>query len=377
MDNRIGRAVEPFVLLRPQDLPQAAERLGKLPNHETPNHVRAVLDEMPHIDEAGGRDVLAAAMTPPAVREIVDDPEESTGNRDNDAAFGIVRVTGDLPEILAYSALRGYHTLLDEWLVPGTTMPDDEWIALRVAFDRLLGGYCDRSHQIGHQPRREARRARPPRAPEGGALTRWTRGHHIFMVLVQGLIVAIDRFTSDRSTNDRTADERTSDRFEGRDRERHLELATALMWGCRGALRFTGDFPYDEYEKHVRPTLMPPTAPPDMSGLRWRDHEYLIKQLTGLRSTFAELPEPLWPQRGRFLRAVAGTYDVHRLVCQSFVGIEQPSVLMATHSEKPAVDTLRSFKRSRTGLLRSRGRGMPRGQTQDKTTRSVKDGQRP
>ena len=181
----------------------------------------------------------------------------------------------------------------------------------------------------------------PPPADGTYAQRRWTSGHHVFMVLVQGLIIALQE----------VAENIRIGRIDGA--QRWFDLAAALMRGSNAALTFTGDFPYSEYEKRVRPTLIPPTAPPDMSGLRWRDHEYLIRVLVRLRPIFADLDPRLEPWREEFVQALSGSYDAHKTVCAHFVGNDQSSVLMSTRTTQPAVSTLDKFKRSRSALLRT------------------------
>jgi hypothetical protein len=126
------------------------------------------------------------------------------------------------------------------------------------------------------------------------------------------------------------------------------------MRGSGAALAFTGDFPYPAYAARVRPTLIPPNAPPDMTGLRWRDHEYLIRVLSELRPVFAALPEGLREEREGFADALTEAYDAHKMVCAHFVGADQSSVLMATRTNEAAVSTLERFKRSRRGLVSGR-----------------------
>lgn len=329
-----------FLLLRPQSLRATAEQLAQ--SHAA--LAAAVAPVTGLAPAAPDATVLAAVddvlrslpLDAPHAAAVTDDPDSSTGNRDNDRAFGIVRVDGDRPRILVHSGLQGYRILLAEGMRQGTTVGPAEWQQLRAAFRELLHLYLDRS-----RPQPPDRTPAPAGTSEtGDALRRWTCGHHIFMVLVQALIVAVDRFAVHAT------------RGEIGDAQRTLDAATSLMWGSRAALLFTGDFPYSEYEKRVRPTLLPPIAPPDMSGLRWRDHEFLVGRLAACRAVFRDLDDRLEPHREGFLDALTQTYESHRHVCDRFVGPEQPSVLMAPRSHKPAVAMLADFQASRTALVK-------------------------
>ncbi|NTX16520.1 hypothetical protein HUA76_37685 [Myxococcus sp. CA056] len=269
---------------------------------------------------------------------VVDDPEASQGNKDNDQAFAIVRVEGRVVPLLVHSTLHGFVTLLDEALTSGTDLEPEAWGRLRHAYSVLFDMLLDRPVD-----REGAAALPPPRSTASGerdALRRWTRGHYVFMSLVQGMVVVLHVLREDVEAGNLEA--ARSD----------LERVTALMNGAEVALRFTGDYSYTAYEKSVRPTLMPPVAPPGMTGLRWRDHEYMVKVLAGLRPIFAGLPVELEEAREAFYQSVARAYDAHKTVCASFVGTERTSLLMAERTEKSAVELLEHFKRVRLHLIK-------------------------
>lgn len=333
---------EPFHLLRPQDLPRipsggstgaagaaaVVENVLRGVDHDTLDTVEAALWE---------NGLTAADFT-----VLTDDPSESVSNRANDQAFGIVRVSGDRLGILRHSTLRGYQTLLRDQFSSGTDLSATKLDWLHLAFVRLLALHSGTVDPTAVKIAVELPRPGLCPPPDGTyAQRRWIAGHHVFMVLVQGLIIALQEMAEDVRIG----------RIAGA--QRWFDLASALMRGSDAALTFTGNFPYSEYEKRVRPTLIPPTAPPDMSGLRWRDHEYLIRVLVRLRPIFADLDPRLEPWREEFVQALSGSYDAHKTVCAHFVGNEQSSVLMSTRTTQPAVSTLDKFKRSRSALLRS------------------------
>lgn len=336
----------PFHLLRPQDLPRIHPVLD---GAGASTGAAAVVDSVLRGVNPGTLDTVEAALrenglTAADFTVLTDDPSESVSNRANDQAFGIVRVSGDRLGVLRHSTLRGYQILLRELFSSGTDLSATKLDWLHLAFVRLLalhGGTDDAvDAKIAVEP--HASGPCPPPADSTHALRRWTSGHHVFMVLVQGLIIALQEMAENIRIG----------RIAGA--QRSFDLASALMRGSNAALTFTGDFPYSEYEKRVRPTLIPPTAPPDMSGLRWRDHEYLIRVLVRLRPIFAELDPRLEPWREEFLQALTGSYDAHKTVCAHFVGNDQSSVLMSNRTTQSAVSTLDKFKRSRSALVRTR-----------------------
>ncbi|SHG69612.1 hypothetical protein [Streptoalloteichus hindustanus] len=338
-----------FPLLRPQDLPASTHVLAPAPGSATAAALATALAGPADRTDDQELVVLRAALgvlgfSTGEIAVVTDDPEESAGNRANDAAFRFVRVRGDVSRVLAHSVLQGYVTLLEEALGTGTDLTPEQWRPLRTAMRQLVllisGDFTPLDERAGPDVVRLP--PRPSSYRDNQALQRWIRGHHVFMVLVQGLVISLNGFAHHASAG------------EIPEAQRMLEVAAVVMRGAAAALRFTGDFPFSEYQRNIRPTLMPPTAPPDMSGLRWRDHEHLIRVLGGTRTLFAQLDPRLEPQRERFLAAFAATYDAHRAVCGHFVGTEQSSVLMAARSPRSAVSTLDHFKKVRSGLVRSR-----------------------
>jgi hypothetical protein len=330
-----------FYLLRPEQLPRGR---GDLRGGGAEVAVLEPLATLHRLAPEDGASAAArAALTrlglgPEDFSPVLDDPEASQGNKDNDQAFSIVRVEGRVVPLLVHSTLQGFVTLLDEALTSGTDLEPLAWGRLRTAFnvlfDMLLGRPASPEEVVPMAPPRSIA------AGERDALRRWTRGHYVFMSIVQGMVVLLNCLRQDVEAGD--LDAARSD----------LAQLTALMWGAESALRFTGDYSYTAYEKSVRPTLMPPLAPPGMTGLRWRDHEYLVKVLSGLRPIFSQLPAALEEAREAFYQAIARAYDAHKSVCAGFVGTERTSLLMAERTEKSAVEILEHFKRVRLHLVK-------------------------
>jgi hypothetical protein len=119
------------------------------------------------------------------------------------------------------------------------------------------------------------------------------------------------------------------------------------MRASRGALKYAGDAAQQEYQAEIRPTLMPPVAPPKMSGLRWRDHEALVRELAGSSAGWTWLTARHAAPLTAFRAAMSATYAAHVGVCEHFVGGESPSLLANSSSSRSAVGVLAQFRRIR------------------------------
>lgn len=329
-----GLAEPNFLLLRPEHLPtrtQVSQFVSSLPGYRAALAEAALL-----VDDRqalGAVTQLLDALPSPAEVRIGDpDPGESAGNRDNDQAFGIVRVDGDRPALLLRSVLGSYLILLDEVVRSGTRLTTEQWTVLRCGFTALLG------HLAGFPVSEDCPMAQAiPRRDDtasADALRRWVRGHRLFMVIVQGLGLAIAELNE---TGSQPAEQAAVP----------LGLAITLLRASEEALRFASDFTSAEYYDQVRPTLTPPVAPAGMSGLHWRDHEYLLKQLAMAGSVLRGLAPELQPMRRQFRQSYADVYDAHQLVCARFVGTEATSLLMTPKSKQSAVGVLGQYKRVR------------------------------
>ncbi|MFD0332603.1 hypothetical protein ACFQZ0_02040 [Streptomyces erythrogriseus] len=183
-----------------------------------------------------------------------------------------------------------------------------------------------------------------PGCPSSGpepldGLRRWVRGHHVFMVLAQGGTVAVNSLTAAAEAGDEEAAATAA------------EVASRVMRACRAALQFAGDANPDQYRSEIRPTLMPPVAPPQMSGLRWRDHEALVAALTASGEAWSWLAERRPDALTDFRTALDATYESHKGVCGNFVGSQSPSLLATSRSHRPAVGVIEQFRRLRVGTL--------------------------
>ena len=340
------RADRQFFLLRPQQLPRSrAELVATIPITAALHTMRRATPPAPNEDalQAAREALSQLGVTNQCLTPVVDETDESPDNRANDEVFHIVRVEGQTFPLLVHSTLQGFVALLEEALSAGAKLTPVEWSRLRTAFAVLFETF--RGEHVSEEMPPEAIVApEPPAAArcdrQQNALQRWTRGHHMFMVVIQGLVVIFNCLRHElEASNLRTADAL-------------LRAATRLMMGVGPALRFTGDFGYSEYEKEVRPTLTPPAAPPGLSGLYWRDHEYLMKLLARMRPMLMNLDASLRDHLHPLHEALATAYESHKFVCGSFVGSERSSLLMASRTQQPAVETLDHFKRVRLQLVK-------------------------
>jgi len=248
-----------------------------------------------------------------------------------DSYFGIVRVQGDAPRIFLRGVLQANLILLEEVHAGGSSLDEAELHKLDDALAAVV------SHVLGLPRDPPARVGILNRAPARGSdpIRRWILGHHVFVMLTQGLILALQD-VEDALLGDRTGDIAAA-----------LDLATMLMQGTAVAFRFTGDFAPTQYRDTVRPTMMPPLAPEGLSGVLSPDHRQLLQILGRLRPRLKDLQLSARDGYDRFVTAFRGAYDDHIHVCSRFVGSKEPSLLMKAGEEKSAVQQLEYFKRLR------------------------------
>lgn len=325
----------PFRLGRPEDLPRVPAELGSA---ATEAHAALDLLATAARQSTGGRLVAArSALTrlgPLPDEPIVDDPPESQENRDNDLAFGIVRMHGDPVRLLVRAAVAAQVDLVDLAETIGVGLAERDWADLVGGLEYLLAWLRAplAIPTVPTPPRPVA--GRPPRPDD--ALRRWVRGHHAFMVLCQGMVAALGVVAA-------SADD-----------EATIVAATVvsrLLRASRGALRLAGDVRPQDYQAEIRPTLMPPTAPPKMSGLRWRDHEVLILRLRESAAGWSRLAETQPDLVVAARDALSETYQAHRGVCEHFVGTVAPSLLATARSTRSAGGVLEQLRNARLDLV--------------------------
>ncbi|GAA2658005.1 hypothetical protein [Streptomyces lunalinharesii] len=334
-------ATTPFPMARPEDLPttaaeiRAAARRTGLAAHTAGLFEPAARTGLPRLVAATqtARDCLGPVPSTP----VRDDPQESRPNRDNDLAFGIERRHGDPLALLAAALLHAAHGALELADEQGTGLDGTEWRDLMGGFDVLLR-WAAEPCVVSEPPAVPEPTGTGARKPLDG-LRRWVRGHHVFMAFAQGCTLALTSLTAAAGDGD----EETA--------AAAAATATRVMWASRAALRFAGDATEDQYQEEIRPTLMPPVAPPQMSGLRWRDHEALVRALGSSRAAWSWLAARRPAALADFRAALDATYDAHKGVCRHFVGDQSPSLLATTRSHRPAVGVIEQFHRIRAGAL--------------------------
>ncbi|MFC8939755.1 hypothetical protein ACFT1B_16745 [Streptomyces griseoincarnatus] len=333
-------ATVPFPMPRPEDLPGDVPALAAAAPSALAGLAGTVADPAHRTGLSG---MLATVRTaradlgPVPSTLVVDDPGESRPNRHNDLAFGIERRHGDPLTLFVAAALNAHLGILEIAEERGTGLDESAWHDLVAGFDTLVRWPTDPTRLPAPLPVPGCPSSGEPEPLDG--LRRWVRGHHVFMVLAQGGTVAVNSLTAAAEAGDEEAAATAA------------EVASRVMRACRAALQFAGDANPDQYRSEIRPTLMPPVAPPQMSGLRWRDHEALVAALTASGEAWSWLAERRPDALTDFRTALDATYESHKGVCGNFVGSQSPSLLATSRSHRPAVGVIEQFRRLRVGTL--------------------------
>lgn len=333
-------ATVPFPMPCPEDLPGDAPAIAAAAPSVLAGLAGGVAGPA---HRTGLADMLAAVRTaradlgPVPSTLVVDDPRESRPNLDNDLAFGIERHHGDPLTLFVAAALNAHLGILEIAEERGTGLDEAAWYDLITGFDTLVRWPADPTRLPAPLPVPACVRSGKPEPLDG--LRRWVRGHHVFMVLAQGGTLAVNSLTAAAEAGDEKVAVTAA------------AVASRVMWACRAALQFAGDASPDQYQAEIRPTLMPPVAPPQMSGLRWRDHEALVVALTASSDAWSWLAERRPGALRDFRTALDATYESHKGVCGHFVGSQSPSLLATSRSHRPAVGVIEQFRRLRVGSL--------------------------
>lgn len=261
---------------------------------------------------------------------IENDINETRKNRDNDSEFNIVRVQGDTMEVLVYSTLNAYRIMLADMAFSGTSLSEDHFNVLQNAFYALFQFYRGNalaSIDIEHPLKSDFDFM--GYSDESDSYRRWVHAHFVFMAIIQGIVVALNCYCTDVDEQCYTS------------ADMHMRRAALMMLATEAALYYAGEFSQKAYIRQVRPTLIPPIAQPNMSGVHWRDHEYMVKNnFTTLKRYFRATNELNVDSVNQFKEAIGKAYLAHKQVCGKFVGNEQSSLL----SKAPAVTVLDNYK---------------------------------
>lgn len=328
-----------LVLLSPEELPKSYRDLQRRRTTEiagllqldfprsTGTSIEHVLREVSSSLSNLGERQFPTAQTPSAC--------ETADSHSHDEYCRIRRVEDpDTLYVFTASILKAYEELLEDAVSGGSSLTQKQWLALRAAFESLLHLVAGSKSAAQIRAELEVVHIKQVDTLWCDPLNRWIRGHHVFLVLIQGLIVAINCFVTAQ------AEDSPEDAFSA------LELATLLMDGSSASLHYAGDFPTSDYDETVRPSMMPPNVPPGMSGILAVDHRHLIKLLQSQRNLFRAIAPGLRQKYEEFVTAFGCTYDAHKLVCAHFRGDERPSLLNGNAAESGVelLDDLKSVR---------------------------------
>lgn len=326
-------------LIEPEELPKSysdirrrrSERISCALNHSRWRSSPASVEEI--LEAVGCSLTMIGDLSFPVIKTPSDnqiaDPDS------HDEYCRIKRVADpDTLHVITKATLCAYEALLKDALTSGSSLTPKQWGDLHTAFRSLL-------HLIGQDEpvtknwaNQKIMNGSHSGFDERGAIRRWIQGHHVFLILIQGLIISLNCFES--AFNDGVLEEGLS----------ALELATALMNGSSAALHHAGDFPPSIYSETVRPTMMPPNVLPGMSGILARDHRHLVKVLHSQRPLYGKLKPPLTQKYIEFVTAFGCAYEAHKLVCAHFGGAERPS-LLNEKAQQSGVELLDELKHNR------------------------------
>ena len=327
-----------LLLAMPEDLPRSYENIVELVDSRIAHAVslsvhRRVLPALSIHTRIG---LLQASL--PEREERKAERASSNGTADAGAHDDYCRIervrTNNVAVTFIAAAIQAYKELIDEAASGGSTLDPAHWRALHASFECLLGFATGNSGAAVGWEELSFQETAWPAGELDDPLERWIVGHHVFLVLIQGLIIAVQCFQSAAASGSEEASRQS------------LEMATLLMHGSSAALHHGGDIPPAIYDVAVRPSMIPPMAPEGMSGVLARDHRHLVQLLQSGRSLVKGLGPQLQCLYGRFIQAFGGAFEAHKLVCAHLGGNQRPSILM-TGEELSGVELLEELKLSR------------------------------
>ena len=290
-------------------------------------------------DQAG--DAAAAAATPPS--PTLDDAWCDTGPDldllsapdPHDAFFRVARHGGDARAAHQRGLLAALHLLDDE--ARTDAVPSYPAVALRLTLQTLREPHATSPLDLDLPAPGDA----TPRGLDD-AVRRWVRGHQVFAVLTQGLVLAVKALQHAAQAAPPAA------------LAHHLHRLADLYTATALAMRFTADFPREHYDQAIRPAMSEPHAPAGFSGALSSDHAVLVQQLMQARPAL-ELAARLHPAEHHAVKAaLAAMYDDHKHVCGRLAGLAGPSIRSAGLSQEQhaAGELLDRFRDRRAHLLR-------------------------
>lgn len=289
---------------------------------------------------APGPKAFATSALDTAARDVLTAPDP------HDAYFRVVRLPeGGLPEFR-----RGVLQALSLWCDECGDLHDAEAAAsVGEALRGLWRVGLDGAPAVATPAAPAAAAPTPTRPserkaamPAERAVLRWLRGHQIFAVITQGLILVVQALASAARHGDA-----------GRVEAQVLALAH-LYRASAAAFRFTADFPRSHYEQLIRPSMSEPHAPAGFSGTLSPDHACLVRALMAAQPAFDAAARSCPAALAEAREALAAMYADHKLVCARLAGLEQPSIRSAalTADRQASGDLLDRFHERRSQLLR-------------------------
>jgi hypothetical protein len=189
--------------------------------------------------------------------------------------------------------------------------------------------------------------ALPPADPQAErrlalSVQRWVRGHQIFAVLTQGLLLAVQAL------------QRAAQAAPAAPLDAHLRRLADLYIASALAMRFTADFPQRHYERAIRPAMSEPHAPAGFSGALSSDHAQLVAVLVQARPALERAAAAHPDMHRQVKQALAAMYEDHKRVCDRLASLAQPSIRSAslTQQSHASGELLDRFRDRRSVLLR-------------------------
>jgi len=160
--------------------------------------------------------------------------------------------------------------------------------------------------------------------PHDHVLDLWRQSHWMFYAIIQGLVLAFDRFVD------------ALDRGDMEPATTELKTAIALMWASGASMKQTASFSHEEYRDTVRPTMALGTETSmvsvvNMSGTIAWDHQYLVNNVwrKRLSPNLAKVTTGFGETYTEFVHAYRdGLSKNHKYVCGRFGGEETGSLLV-------------------------------------------------
>jgi hypothetical protein len=255
----------------------------------------------------------------------------------HDAFFSVRRATGDAGQIFFYSVVRSNWLLLhDLERAPFAVDP--------AVLDRIDAAFAALECRALGLPLLMEPRVAAWRSSTGPrrSMERWIRGHQMFAVLTQGLIVA---FREVRLAFERGDDAGVEDA---------VDFAVLVLRGAGASLEFTGDLPSEDYIDIVRPAMKPPHVPETFSGLFSVDHRRFIAYLRDIAPVLEALGEQYPQAHARLANGLGEVYDGHKFVCERLVGRSPSLMMMSGPREKSGADQIEAFKKRRMRVFETR-----------------------